>query len=167
MFDINPLNYICADFGSNVGGFVDCLLQKGARKVYALERGYGVLDWKLRNDLRVVVMEKTNAMHVKIPEELDLITIDVAWTKLEKIIPNALKNIKKTGKIISLLKPHYEADPKLLRKGKLSEEHVDQVIKNVKSKLIKLGADIVNMVESPILGAKGGNKEYLLLISRK
>src|SRR3989344_7038274 len=164
-FGIDPQGHICADFGSNVGGFVDRLLPKGAKKIYAVERGYGVLDWKLRNDPRVVVMERTNAMHVKIPEELDLITIDVAWTKLEKIVPNALENIKDEGRIIALLKPHYEADPQLLRKGKLPEEHIDQVIKSVKSKLTELGANVLNMTESPIVGSSGGNKEYLLLIS--
>ena len=166
-FGIDPQGYICADFGSNVGGFVDCLLQKGAQKVYAVERGYGIIDWKLRNDSRVVVMERTNAMHVKIPEELDLITIDVAWTKLEKIVPNALENIKGEGRIIALLKPHYEADPNLLRKGKLPEEHIDQVIINVRAKLTELGVNILNMAESPIIGSSGGNKEYLLLISKK
>ena len=88
-FGISVLGYVCADFGSSTGGFVDCLLQAGAKKVYAIETGYGVLDWKLRNDQRVIVMEKTNAMHVELPEKIDLITIDTSWTKLEKIIPNA------------------------------------------------------------------------------
>ena len=166
-FGINPQGYICADFGSNVGGFVDCLLQKGAQKVYAVETGYGVLDWKLRNNPRVAVMERTNAMHVKIPEEVDLITIDVSWTKLEKILPNALNNVKKDGRMIALLKPHYEADPRLLRKGKLLEEYLDQVIEDTKSKLSGLGANVLDITESPVVGSSGGNREYLLLISKK
>jgi len=165
-FEINPQGYVCADFGSNVGGFVDCLLQKEVMKVYSIETGYGVLDWKLRNNPRVVVMEKTNAMHVKIPENVGLVTIDVAWTKLEKIIPNALANLKENGKIVALLKPHYEADPRLLRKGKLPEENLDQVIENVKSKLAGLGAIVLNITESPIVGSNAANKEYLLLISK-
>ena len=111
-------------------------------------------------------MEKTNAMHVKIPENVGLVTIDVAWTKLEKIIPNALANLKENGKIVALLKPHYEADPRLLRKGKLPEENLDQVIENVKSKLAGLGAIVLNITESPIVGSNAANKEYLLLISK-
>src|SRR6476661_4233739 len=77
----------CADFGSNVGGFVDCLLQRGAAKVYSIDTGYGALDWKLRNDARVIVMERTNAIHVQLPEPVELITIDVAWTKQKHILP--------------------------------------------------------------------------------
>ena len=166
-FEISPQGLICADLGSNVGGFVDCLLQKGAEKVYAVETGYGVLDWKLRNNKRVVVMERTNAMHVKLPEPVDLVTIDVAWTKLDKIIPNALDNLKTGGRIIALLKPHYEADPRLLRKGKLPEEHINQVIENVKSKLSNSGVQVSDITPSPIEGSNKGNKEYLLLITEK
>src|SRR4051812_21371874 len=80
-FALDVRGFICADFGSNTGGFVDCLLQHGAAKVYAIDTGYGALEWKLRNDPRVVVMERTNAIHVELPERLQLITIDVAWTK--------------------------------------------------------------------------------------
>src|SRR3989344_6980075 len=118
-FNVNVANLICADFGSSTGGFVDCLLQAGAKKVYAVETGYGVLDYKLRIDERVVVMEKENAMHVQLPEKVDFITIDVSWTKLEKVIPNALKNLKENGQMITLVKPHYEADQRMIRKGKL------------------------------------------------
>src|SRR5207248_8668677 len=86
-FQIDVTNLTCADLGSNVGGFVDCLLQHGAAKVYAIEKGYGVLEWRLRKDPRVVVMERTNAMHVELPEKIDLVTIDVAWTRQRKILP--------------------------------------------------------------------------------
>ncbi|MEK7690497.1 MAG: SAM-dependent methyltransferase, partial [Bdellovibrionota bacterium] len=82
-FDVNVQGFVCADFGSSTGGFVDCLLQHGAQKVYAVEKGYGQLDWKLRNDPRVIVMERTNVMHAKLPEHVNLITIDTSWTKLE------------------------------------------------------------------------------------
>src|SRR3977135_1400551 len=80
-FQIDVSGLICADLGSNVGGFVDCLLQRGAAKVYAVEKGYGVVEWKLRKDPRVVVLERTNAMHVSLPEPVAIVTIDVAWTK--------------------------------------------------------------------------------------
>src|SRR5579864_3600866 len=80
-FVIDVSAKICADLGCSTGGFTDCLLQRGAAKVFAVDTGYGVLDWKLRNDPRVVVMERTNAMHVNLPESVDLVSIDVAWTK--------------------------------------------------------------------------------------
>src|SRR2546423_14723359 len=88
-FGISVAGKGCADFGSNSGGFVDCLLQRGAAKVYAIDTGYGVLEWKLRNDSRVVVMERTNAIHVKLPEQVQIVTIDVAWTRQRIILPAA------------------------------------------------------------------------------
>ena len=117
-FGFSPKDFVCADFGSSTGGFVDCLLQNGAKKIYAVETGYGVLDWKLRTNENVVVMEKTNAMHVLLPEKVNLISVDTSWTKLEKIIPNVLVNLKDGGHIIALIKPHYEAEQKMIRKGK-------------------------------------------------
>src|SRR5512134_3893078 len=84
-FGINVAGLVCADLGSNTGGFVDCLLQRGAAKVYAVDTGYGVLEYKLRKDPRVVVMERTNAMHVKLPELVAFVSIDVAWTKQKHI----------------------------------------------------------------------------------
>src|SRR6201995_1377325 len=80
-FNVAVRGAICADLGSNVGGFVGGLLQRGAKNVYSIDTGYGVLDWKLRNDPRVIVMERTNAMHVELPERVQLDTIDVAWTR--------------------------------------------------------------------------------------
>ena len=165
-FGISVLGYVCADFGSSTGGFVDCLLQAGAKKVYAIETGYGVLDWKLRNDERVIVMEKTNAMHVELPEKIDLITIDTSWTKLEKIIPNAIKNLKEDGQIVALIKPHYEAEQKLLRKGKLLESFIPEVLKKVKMKMKELGVEVLGEIESPILGGKGKNKEFLFHLKK-
>src|SRR3954469_3385827 len=113
-FHLDVANRTCADLGSNTGGFVDCLLKRGATKVYAVDTGYGVLDYKLRKDPRVIVMERTNAMHAALPEAIDLITIDVAWTKQRNILPAAT-----APHVVTLIKPHYEADPKLLRKGVL------------------------------------------------
>ena len=165
-FKADVANLVCADFGSSTGGFVDCLLQAGALKVYAVETGYGVLDWKLRNDPRVVVMEKKNAMHVKLPEKVDFITIDTSWTKLEKIVPNALLNLKPEGHIITLVKPHYETDQPRLVKGKLPEESIPEVLYEVKAKLKSLGLEIISETESPILGEKGKNKEFLFYLKR-
>ncbi|HEY4518090.1 MAG TPA: SAM-dependent methyltransferase [Candidatus Paceibacterota bacterium] len=164
-FAINPTGLTCADFGSSTGGFVDCLLQHRATKVYAVETGYGVLDWKLRNDPRVVVMERTNAMHVKLPELVDLITIDTSWTKLERVIPNAVANLKAGGKIIALVKPHYETGAQALRNGSLPDEEIEPTLEKVKTKLSELGLMVEGQTESPIIGAKGGNREFLFLLN--
>ena len=166
-FGLDPAGMTCADFGSSTGGFIDCLLQGKAAQVYAVDTGYGALDWRLRNDARVMVMERKNAMHVSLPKKVDLITIDVGWTKLSKIISNALENLKSSGQIIALLKTHYEANPKMLRGGKLLEKFIPGVIENTKHELIRLGAVVVNIAESPLLGSKAGNREYLLLIKSK
>ncbi|PIU03253.1 TlyA family rRNA (cytidine-2'-O)-methyltransferase [Candidatus Shapirobacteria bacterium CG08_land_8_20_14_0_20_39_18] len=165
-FSINCQNKICADFGSSIGGFVDCLLQHGAKRVYSVETGYGVLDWNLRNDSRVVVMERINAMHVVLPEKMDLITIDVSWTKQKNIIPNALNNLKPQGLIVCLIKPHYEAEKKLLRKGFLPEVEIGKVLDRVFQEITLLGLQKIGLVESPILGDKGGNKEFLVYLER-
>lgn len=166
-FNISIANLICADFGSSTGGFVDCLLQAGAKKVYAVETGYGVLDWKLRNDERVVVMERKNAMHAELPEKVDFISIDTSWTKLEKIIPNALNNLKENGQIVALVKPHYEAELKMLRKGKLLGDFIPEVLNTVKDKLGQINVEILGETESPLLGGKGKNKEYLFHLKIK
>ena len=163
-FEINISGFICADFGSSAGGFVDCLLQLGANKVYAIETGYGVLDYKLRKDERVIVMERKNAMHVELPEKVDFISIDTSWTKLNKIVPNAIKNLKESGQIIALVKPHYEAEPKMLRKGKLLDEFIPEVLNSVKNELREIGIKILDETESPILGERGKNREYLFYL---
>lgn len=163
-FNISPKSLIVADFGSSTGGFVDCLLQNGASKVYSVDVSYGELAWKLRNDPKVVVMERTNALHVTLPEKMDLITIDTGWTKQKLILPNAINNLKKGGIIISLIKPHYEADKKYLKKGRLMDEHMDEVLNKVKEEIIALGIEIKGIVESPIVGEKGKNREFLALL---
>lgn len=152
---------VCADFGSNTGGFVDCLLQAGAAKVYAVETGYGVLDWQLRKDPRVVAMERTNAMHVQLPEPVDFISIDTSWTKLAKIVPNALANLKPGGRMIALVKPHYEAGPHQLRAGKLDDMALPAVLKSVEAELAALGVSVIHQAESPIQGGKAKNREFL------
>lgn len=160
-FGVHVEGKICADFGASTGGFTDCLLQYGASKVYSVETGYGVLDWKLRNDSRVIVMERENAMHSTLPEKAELITVDVSWTKLEKVLPNVLANLAPGGEIIALLKPHYEA-PDRVRKGKLSDEDAKQVRNEVIEKLPSLGVQLLAQTTSPIVGERAGNTEYLL-----
>ena len=163
-FGISPAGLVCADFGSNVGGFVDCLLQRGAAKVYAIDTGYGTLAWKLRTDGRVVVMERTNAMHVELPEPVDLVTVDVAWTPQHRILPNAMKLLKPGGQVVTLIKPHYEAERAQLRGGVLPREAMAGVLEVVSQRLAAVGIGLEGMMESPIVGQKG-NLEHLAVVT--
>ncbi|MBI4578151.1 MAG: TlyA family RNA methyltransferase [Planctomycetes bacterium] len=163
-FGLEPAGWICADFGSNVGGFVDCLLRRGAARVYAVDTGYGVLAWSLRTDPRVTVLERTNAMHVTLPEPVDLVTIDVAWTPQHQILPNAVRQLRSAGRIITLIKPHYEADRPLLRRGVLPAEQAAEVLDVVLDRIRGLGLTIHQTLPSPIPGTKG-NLEYLALLT--
>lgn len=164
-FGLNVTGFVVLDVGSSTGGFVDCLLQNGAAKVYAVDTAYGEFAWKLRNDPRVVVMERTNILHLEtLPEKVDLITIDASWTKLEKILPVVKPFLKPNGKIVALLKPHYQADKSKLVKGVLEEQEALRVKDEVEEEIKDLGFKIHDAIESPILGG-GGNIEYLLLLS--
>jgi 23S rRNA (cytidine1920-2'-O)/16S rRNA (cytidine1409-2'-O)-methyltransferase len=154
-FGVDVTGWVCADLGSNVGGFVDCLLRRGAAKVYAIDTGYGALAWKLRKDPRVVVMERTNAMHVELPEKVRLVSIDVAWTRQKNILPSARRLLAERGVAISLIKPQYEAGPELLRKGVLPGEHLETLLEMVKRDIVASGFELVAMVESPIRGGQG------------
>jgi 23S rRNA (cytidine1920-2'-O)/16S rRNA (cytidine1409-2'-O)-methyltransferase len=162
-FGLDVTGRTCADLGSNTGGFVDVLLRRGAARVYAIDTGYGVLDWKLRKDPRVVVMERTNAMHVTLPEKVQVVTIDVAWTRQKHILPPARAMLSDNGFCVSLIKPHYEAEASQLKKGVLPEELVSQVVEAVKGDVSAAGFGLVGVVESPIKGA-GGNIEVLALL---
>lgn len=145
----------CADLGCSTGGFVDCWLQRGAVKVYAVDTGYGVLDWKLRKDPRVVVMERTNAMHVQLPEQVDWVSIDVAWTKQKHILPAAMRILKPAGQVLTLIKPHYEAPADQLRHGILPDDAMDAVVSDVTNQIRHAGFEVLATVLSPIRGAKG------------
>lgn len=120
-FRIEPTGWICADLGANAGGFTDCLIRAGAAKVYAVERGYGVLDFRLRKDARVVVMERTDALRVHLPEPVRLVAIDTGWTRQSLILPVARSLLAPGGEMISLVKPHYEADAADLADGVLPD----------------------------------------------
>lgn len=157
-------NLICLDVGSSTGGFVDCLLQNGVKKVYALDTAYGELAWKLRNDPRVVVIERTNILHLdSLPEQMDLVTIDAGWTKLELVLPVVRKFLKPSSIIIALLKPHYEGGQKILVKGVVPESLVEEIKNRTIENIKELGFKVEGVMDSPILGG-GGNREYLLSI---
>lgn len=157
-------NSVCLDVGSSTGGFVDCLLQNGASKIYSVDTAYGELAWKLRNDPKVVVMERTNILYMEgLPEKVDLITIDCGWTKLELVLPVVQKFLKENGQIIALLKPHYETEPKNLVRGIVPDRFIEQVKNQVIDNIKSSGFKILDTIQSPILGSKGkGNKEFLV-----
>ncbi|MHC4233925.1 MAG: SAM-dependent methyltransferase [Planctomycetota bacterium] len=162
-FHVDPDDWVCADLGSNVGGFVDCLLQRGARKVYAIDTGYGELAWKLRRDQRVVVMERTNALHVELPEAVSLVTVDVSWTRQHLILPRARRLLAPGGLIIALIKPHYEADQRLLRRGVLPDDRVEGVVQQVIGRLGEADIEVADLMDSPLRG-QGGNREVFALV---
>lgn len=164
-FRLNPSGWTCADFGANVGGFTDCLLQRGVAKVYAIDTGYGDLAWKLRNDPRVVVMERTNALYIPPVEPVELVAIDVAWTPQKLAVPAAAKWLKPGGRIISLIKPHFELSKLQGRKPHqlLDEAQYELVLSSVREGLTAEGLCVADIIPSPILG-KGGNREYLMLV---
>ena len=201
VFEVDVSGLICADFGCHVGGFTDCLLRHGAAIVYAVDTGYGILDYRLRTDPRVVVMERTNVMHADPPGRaalraaedrsesgptregggVDLVTIDLGWTRQRHAIPAALRWLKPAGQVISLIKPHYELedDEKSLLSagGALTHSHAERVFGRVLSELPGLGLDVLATTASPIPGAKSarkhksdphlaGNREYLVLAER-
>jgi 23S rRNA (cytidine1920-2'-O)/16S rRNA (cytidine1409-2'-O)-methyltransferase len=157
-FGVDCAGWVCADLGSHTGGFVDCLLQRGAARVYAIDTGYGVLAWKLRKDNRVVVMERTNALHATLPEPVSLVTIDVAWTRQHLILPAAIRMLGETGTILSLIKPHYEAQPDRLHHGVLPDDRFDETMQDITRRLDGVGLRFEAVAECPLRG-HGGNRE--------
>ncbi len=168
---------VCADFGCHAGGFTDCLLRRGAARVYAVDTGWGVLDHRLRTDPRVVVRERTNVLYCKPPAEaVDLVAIDLAWTRQHRSIPVALKWLAPQGRIVTLVKPNYEVTDEekgLLAGGTLDPEHAAAVFSRLLDQFPALGADVLASTASPIPGAKSarrrrgeGNREYLVLLAK-
>ncbi|MCL4366728.1 TlyA family RNA methyltransferase [Patescibacteria group bacterium] len=162
-FQLSPAKKTVLDVGSSTGGFVDCLLQNGAQKVYALDTAYGELAWKLRQNPQVVVMERTNILHLaSLPEKVDLVTIDAGWTKLELVLPVVKKFLQPDGQIIALLKPHYEL-PQATKKGLVPADQVGEIKQQVLNNLEALNFKILQVIDSPILGG-AGNQEFLVLL---
>lgn len=168
-FGINVNHLVCADVGASTGGFTDCLLQHGAAKVYAIDVGQGQLHWRLRNDPRVVVMERQNARYLEeLDEKVGLVTIDVSFISLELIFRSIINWLLDDGQVIALVKPQFEAGREFVGRGGVvrdAEVHrqvLDKVIQSAeKHKLFASG-----LIRSPILGPKG-NVEFLLQLLLK
>lgn len=196
---IDVSGLVCADLGSSTGGFTSCLLLRGAKRVYAVDTGYGVLDYGLRMDERVVVMERSNALHADRPAEVtqaggvDLVVIDLGWTKQVKALAAAVGWLSEAGRVITLIKPHYEQprdtperrgvgggqrrggkrSGKVAKPAKpqpLSADEAHAITRRVLTEVeadASLGLAVLGSCESPIRGSKGGNLEVLAWLGRR
>ena len=164
-FGVKPEGFVCSDSGASTGGFTDCLLQQGAKKVFAIDVGYGQLDWKIRSDPRVVVMEKTNIRYVtpeQLGEPLDLSVVDVSFISLKIVLPAIRALLKPTGQVLCLIKPQFEAGrEKVGKKGVVREKstHVE-VLQGFVELADSLGFHILGLTYSPVKGPEG-NIEFL------
>ena len=170
-FDVSMEGKVCTDVGSSTGGFTDCMLQNGAVKVFAIDVGHGQLDWKLRQDERVVCMEKTNIRYVQ-PEDLgepiDFSSIDVSFISLTKVLLPIRNYLKENGEIVALIKPQFEAGrEKVGKKGVVKEKstHIE-VIEKVTDYAVSIGFEVAALEFSPIKGPEG-NIEYLLHLKKR
>lgn len=169
-FKIDLKDKFCGDFGASTGGFTDCMLQNGAKKVYSIDVGYGQLDWSIRNNDKVIVIERTNLRYLDeslIKEELDFISIDVSFISLTLILPKAFNVIKEDGKIVTLIKPQFEATRKEVGKNGIVKdlEVRRDVINKIYNFVRENGFKMTNLTFSPITGA-AGNVEFLAEIEK-
>jgi len=167
-FSTDVHDLVCMDVGASTGGFTDCLLRRGAAKVYAVDVGYGQLDWRLRNDKRVVPVERTNIRYLKL-DALDtliyLVSIDTSFISLRLVIPSILPFMHREGSIIALVKPQFEVGKEKVGKGGIVKDPKlhQEVLDRLSIFCNKLKLNVIGITPSPILGAKG-NKEFFMLI---
>jgi 23S rRNA (cytidine1920-2'-O)/16S rRNA (cytidine1409-2'-O)-methyltransferase len=166
-FGLSPEGWVVADVGASTGGFTDCVLQRGASRVYAIDVGYGQLDYRLRQEPRVVVMERTNARYLEsLPEPIDLVTIDVSFISLGLILPQAWRWLSPRGHVVALVKPQFEAGRELVGKGGVIRDPATHrlVLRSVLTDASTIGLSLCGLIRSPITGAKG-NVEFLAWLS--
>ncbi len=162
-FDLGVAGRVAADVGASTGGFTDCLLQHGARRVYAIDVGYGQLAWKLRNDPRVVVMERTNARHLEsLPEPVTIVTADVSFISLDLILPRIVAWLSDSGDVVALIKPQFEAGREQVGKGGVVRDPVihQDVLAHIVQTAAGLGLGLRGLIPSPLRGP-AGNIEFL------
>lgn len=169
-FEIDPAGAVCLDVGASTGGFTDCLLQRGASRVYAVDVGYGQLDYRLRSDPRVIVMERVNARHLDpatVPETVDLVTCDLSFISLGKVVPALLPVLRPGGRLVALVKPQFEAGRGRVGKGGVvRDEGVRrEAIDGCCRELEALGLELAGCIDSPVAGARG-NREALALFDK-
>jgi 23S rRNA (cytidine1920-2'-O)/16S rRNA (cytidine1409-2'-O)-methyltransferase len=167
-FAIDPSGRVCLDVGASTGGFTDCLLQHGAARVYALDVGHGQLDWKIRNDPRVVVMEHHNARHLQpgdLPEKADLVVADVSFISLTLVLPPAAGVLTDGGVIVALIKPQFELSRAEVGRGGVVRDEAlrDKAVEKIRGFAAGAGWTWGGVVASPLAGANG-NREFLCLL---
>jgi 23S rRNA (cytidine1920-2'-O)/16S rRNA (cytidine1409-2'-O)-methyltransferase len=169
-FQLNVNDFVCLDVGASTGGFTDCLLRHGAKSVYAVDVGYGQLDWNLRRNPKVIVIERTNIRYISqelLPEPFDLITIDVSFISLKIVIPVVRTFLHKEGIILALIKPQFEVGKGQVGKGGIVKDPaLHQFVKNDLSNFFThMGLMCLGIIPSPILGPKG-NIEFLMFLKQ-
>lgn len=171
VFPVKLEDKICMDIGSSTGGFTDCMLQNGALKVYSIDVGYGQLAWKLRNDERVVCMEKTNVRYIteeQVPDKPQFASVDVSFISLTKVIPPVINVMSEDAQMVCLIKPQFEAGrEKVGKKGVVREKstHLEVILKIIDF-AFEIGLNVIGIDFSPIKGPEG-NIEYLIMLDRK
>ncbi len=170
-FKVDPENKIVMDIGSSTGGFTDCVLKRGAVRVYAIDVGYGQLDWTLRNDPRVILHEKTNIRHLesdRIPELIDLVVIDVSFISLTQVLPRVLDFLDHEGDVLALVKPQFEVGKGMVEKGGVIRDELKRrsAVQKVSAFSEASGFMVMGDYESPLPGQKG-NREYFIHLRRK
>ncbi|MGB9769227.1 MULTISPECIES: TlyA family RNA methyltransferase [Caldisericum] len=168
-FGVNPCDKICLDIGSSTGGFTDCLLKRGAKKVYAIDVGKNLLDPTLKKDSRVILIEGFNARYLSkeiINEPVDLVAIDVSFISILKILPNLFPILKESGEVVSLIKPQFEGEPRYLKKGIIKDKSIHiTILKTLLKNIENLGFVVQSVTYSPIKGGKG-NIEFFFHIKK-
>ena len=167
-FDVNVSDRIAADIGASTGGFTDCILQHGARKVYAVDVGYGQLAWKLRQDPRVIVLDRTNVRYLEsLPDPIELATIDVSFISLELVLPQVVKLLRPEGEILTLIKPQFEARRDQVGTGGVVKDPAvhRMVLENVIALATREGLRVRGLTPSPVRGP-AGNVEFFAHLSR-
>ncbi len=167
-FKIDVNGRVCMDTGASTGGFTDCMLQNGAKRVYAIDVGYGQLDWKLRNDKRVINIERTNIRYMSrdhIPEPVDFGTVDTSFISLRLVIPAVQKFFRSNAQVVALVKPQFEVGRQNVGKNGVVRDPAlhRQVIRDLKGFFREIGINTAGVIRSPIRGAKG-NVEFLALL---
>jgi 23S rRNA (cytidine1920-2'-O)/16S rRNA (cytidine1409-2'-O)-methyltransferase len=168
-YRIDPADRVCLDVGASTGGFTDCLLQRGASRVYAVDVGYGQMAWKLRQDPRVIVIERTNIRYISpaaVPEPVDLVTIDASFISLKIVVPAVLRFLKREGMLLPLIKPQFEVGKGIVGKGGVVSDPAQhaQVIDGLGRFFSSLGLSCSEALPSPVIGPKG-NREFFMLLT--
>jgi 23S rRNA (cytidine1920-2'-O)/16S rRNA (cytidine1409-2'-O)-methyltransferase len=165
-FHFDPRGLIGLDVGCSTGGFTDCLLQRGAIRIYAVDVGYGQFEWRLRHDSRVVLLERTNIRYVDrvaVPEQIDLAVIDVSFISLTLVLPPVVRLLKRSAKVVALVKPQFEVGKGQVGRGGIvrDEAQREAVTEKVIACAVHLGLQLKGVLDSPVIGRKG-NREILV-----